>query len=170
MERALFLDHLLRASARCREFTTEFVVDSLPATYAFWVMLNCSYDLNPLADGLVVFPDDVREHGKRVGPLTADAAVSLLWRDQMVPQWIDISVWDADVHLTYFELMCCGRFSAESQQLYYRWTDIPPFGVKGPAYPMGVAMAAIKGDPIEKFNLADSRQTRLFSRRGRPTE
>ena len=76
-----------------------------------------------------------------------DATVSLLWRDQMILQWIDI--WDADGHLTYFELMCCGRFSAESQQLYYRWTDIPPFGVKGPTYPVGVAMATIKGVPLQ---------------------
>src|ERR1700742_395876 len=110
MEREVFLDHLLRASAHCREFTTELVVESLPARYAFWVMLNCSYDRNPLAEGVVVFPNDVEKHGSRVGPLTADETVSLLWRDRMIPQWIDISAWDADEHLTYFELMCCGRF------------------------------------------------------------
>jgi hypothetical protein len=75
MDRKVFLDHLLRASEHCREFTTQFVVDSLPSTYAFWVMLKCSYDRNPLRDDEIVFPDDIRNYGKRVGSLTADAVV-----------------------------------------------------------------------------------------------
>jgi hypothetical protein len=164
MDREVFLDHLLGASAYCREFATQFVLDSLPSTFGFWVMLNCSYDQNPLMDGEILFPDDVRKHGKRVGPLAADAVVSLLWRDQMVPEWIDISVWEADPHVTYFELMCCGRFTAESQRLYYSWTDIPPFGVKGPAYPARIAISARKGDPVERFSLAESRQQVLLGR------
>jgi hypothetical protein len=133
-------------------------------------MLNCSYDQNPLIDGEIVFPDDVQKHGKRVGPLTADAVVSLLWRNHMVPEWIDISVWEADQHVTYFELMCCGRFTAESQRLYYRWTDVPPFGVKGPVYPTRIAISAIKGDPVERFSLAESRETQLLGRGGQLTE
>jgi len=31
------------------------------------------------------------------------------------------------------ELLCCGCFTAKSKRLYYNWTDVPPFGVKGPA-------------------------------------
>jgi hypothetical protein len=114
MDREVFLDHLLRASTYCREFTTRLVFDSLPGTYAFWVLLNCSYDRNPLKDGEVVFPDDLQKHGKRVGPLTADAVVSLLWRDHMVPEWIDISVWEADQHVTYFELIGYGLTPASN--------------------------------------------------------
>jgi hypothetical protein len=170
MDREVFLDHLLRASELCREFATQFVLDSLPSKYAFWVLLNCSYDGNPLKDGEIIFPDDVQKHGKRVGPLTADAAVSLLWRDHMVPEWIDISAWEADQHVTYFELMCCGRFTAESQHLYYHWTDVAPFGVKGPIYPARIAISTLNGDPIEKFSLEESRQTVLFSRRSQLTE
>jgi hypothetical protein len=157
MDREVFLDHLLLASEHCREFTARFVVDSLPSTYAFRVMLNCSYDRNPLRDDEVVFPDDVRIHGKRVGPLAADGAASLLWRGGMVPEWIDIFVWESDEHATFFELMCCGRFTAQSELLYYNWTDVPPFGVKGPAYPARLAIFAANGDPVEKFSLAESR-------------
>jgi hypothetical protein len=81
MDREVFPDHLLRASAQCREFTAPFVFDSIPDSYAFWVMLNCSYDLNPLLEGEIAFPDDVQKHGKRpavsdgagCGPLTAAA-------------------------------------------------------------------------------------------------
>ncbi len=166
MDREVFRDHLLRASERCREFATQFVVDSLPSTYAFWVMLNCSYDRNPLRDDEIVFPEDVRRHGGRVGPLATDAVVSLLWRDGKVPEWIDVTPWEADEHVTYFELTCCGRFTAESQRLYYNWTDVPPFGVKGPIYPPRLAISAVKGDPVEKFSLVESRQQRLRSRAG----
>ena len=29
-----------------------------------------------------------------------------------------------------FELMCCGRFTAQSERLYCNWTNVPPCGVK----------------------------------------
>jgi hypothetical protein len=170
MDREVFLDHLLRASARSRELATQFILDSLPSKYEFWVLLNCSYDRNPLMVDELVFSDDVQKHGKRVGPLMADDVVSLLWRDRMVPEWIDISVWETDENATYFELMCCGRFTANAQRLYYRWTDVPPFGIKGPVYPTRIAMAATRGEPIEKYGLTESRQTVLFSRRSQLTE
>ena len=161
MDREVFLDHLLRASASCREFTAQLVFDSLPGTYAFWVLLNCSHDGHPLKDGEVVFPDDVQKHGKRVGPLRADAMASLLWRDHMVPEWIDISVWEANQHVTYFQLMCCGRFTAESQHLYYHRNEVPPFGIKSPVIPPRITSSATKGIPVKKFNLAESRQIEL---------
>jgi len=164
VDREVFLEHLQRASERCRKFTMQFVVDSLPRAHAFWVMLNCSYDRNPLRDDEIVFPEDVQNLGKRVGPLTVNAVASLLWRDRMVPEWIDISVWEADERATYFELTCCGRFTAETRRLYYNWTDVPPFGVKGPAYPTRLAISVRKGDPIEKFSLAESRHTLLRAR------
>jgi hypothetical protein len=106
-------------------------------------------------------PGDVRKHGRRVGPLTVDAVVSLLRRDGSVPECIDIIPWEAGEDATYFEVMCCGRFTAESHLLYYNWTDVPPFGVKGPAYPLRLAISAVKGDLVEKFSLAESRQSRL---------
>ncbi len=130
MDRDLFMDRLLRASERCREFTTQFVTDLLPSTYAFWVLLNSSYDAD-LGPDEVVFPDDVQKYGSRVGPLDAEGVVSLLWRDRMVPEWIDMSVWAADEDTTYLELTCCGRFTSQSRILYYDWTEFAPFGVKG---------------------------------------
>lgn len=164
MDREVLLDHLLRASEHAREFATRFVLDSLPSRYAFWVLLNCSYDGNPLKDGETVYPDDVQKYGERAGPLIADDAVSLLWRDRMVPEWIDISVWESDEHVTYFELMCCGRFTAEPQHLYYSWNGVPPFGIKGPVYPARIAISYTGGLPDEKFSLAESRQTVLLGR------
>ena len=56
--RDVFLDRLLRASARCRVFATQLVLDTLPETCAFWVELNQSFD-GELNTDEVVFPDDV---------------------------------------------------------------------------------------------------------------
>jgi hypothetical protein len=81
-----------------------------------------------------------------------------------VPAWIDIRAWDADEHTTSFELECCGRFTADQQLLYYSWHDVPPFGVKGPVFPPGLALPASKGETIEKFSLAEVRQILMHSR------
>jgi len=170
MDRDVFLDHLLRATEHARDFATRFVLDSLPGAHAFWVLLSRSYDLNPLKDDEIVYPGDVQRYGNRVGPLMAHDVVSLLWRDRRVPEWIDISAWEADEHATYFELICCGRFTAKSERLYYTWTDVPPFGVKGPVYPRRLALSAARGDHIEKFSLAESRETVLLARQRQSSE
>jgi hypothetical protein len=131
MDRELFLDRLLRATQQTCEFAMQFVLDALPSKYAHWVLLNCSYDRNPLMDGEIAYPDDVLKHGKRVGPLMAGAVVSLLWRGRTVPEWIDISVWEADEHVTYPELMCCGRFTADPQRLYIVGPMFPHLASRG---------------------------------------
>ncbi|KRR18975.1 hypothetical protein CQ14_18995 [Bradyrhizobium lablabi] len=155
MDRETFLNRLLQASDQCRNFTAGFVVDLLPNTHLFWVHLNCSYDGNPLEPDEIVFPDDVQRYGSRVGPLEAEDVTSLLWRDRMVPEWIDISVWRSDEQATHFRLECCGRFTSRGELHYYNWTDVAPFGVKGPAYPRRLARAAIDGEAVEKFSLAE---------------
>jgi hypothetical protein len=155
MDRNLFLDQLLRASERCRIFTTQFVTDPLPSAYAFWVELNCSCD-DELGPDEVVFPGDVEKYGSRVGLLDAEGVVSVLWRDRMVPEWIDIAVQAADEHTTYFELRCCGRFTSQSELLYYRPTDSAPFGIKV-ACPPWRSSPVENGEIVKKFSLADSR-------------
>lgn len=162
MDRCSFADRLARASEFCREFTTKFVCDALPDALKYHVLLNQSYDANPLREGEVTFPDDLRTHESVVGPLDADDVASLLWRDGKVPEWIDISVWGTDRQNTYFELLCCGRFTDREELLYYTWStwrDLPvaPFGVKGPRYPKHLAVSALDGEDIGTFSLAESR-------------
>jgi hypothetical protein len=158
MDRDIFLNRLLGASKYCRDFTIDLVSDSLPAGCNFWVLLNCSYDGNALKDGEVVFPNDVQAHGERVGPLRADEVVSLLWRDGMIPEWIDISVYDADEQTTYFKLGCCGRFTRQVRLLYYPSSDVSPFGIKSPSLPKRLSGMMVDGKPAPKFALAESRQ------------
>jgi hypothetical protein len=157
MERDVFLGNLLGASARCRASAARFVLDPLPDQFVFWVELNRSYDGDLNAEHEVVFPDDIEKHGERVGPLAAEAVVDLLWRDRRVPEWIDMLVVAADAQATTIELTCCGRFTSRFDFLYYNDTPTPPFGVMGPAIPPRLTDAAMRGDPIEKFTLAESR-------------
>jgi hypothetical protein len=82
-----------------------------------------------------VFPDDVTQYGKRVGPLEAEQVVVLLWRNNFVPEWIDASIKRTDGKHSYIELLCCGRFTDQAKHLYYSKTDVCPFGVKSPALP-----------------------------------
>ena len=162
MERRSFLDRLERASAFCRAFTADFVFDALPSTCKYVVCLNRSYDGNPLREGEITFPDDLQKHGDRIGPIDADDVASLLWREGKVPEWIDISVGRSDERNTYFELLCCGRFTDREGLLYYTWNSwenlpVAPFGVKGPAYPPRLALAALKEQVVEKYWLCESR-------------
>jgi hypothetical protein len=73
----------------------------------------------------------------------------------MIPEWIDISVDDADEQFACFKLICCGRFTSQDRFLYYTWTDVAPLG---PPYPKRLAMMALEGKPVPKFSLAESRQ------------
>jgi hypothetical protein len=158
MDRDVFLDRLRRATRRSRACAAGLVVDTLPDADVYRVVLNCSYDGNPLHPDEVVFPADVEKHGRRVGPLAAEEVVSLLWRDRRVPEWIDIVVSATDERATHFTLDCCGRFTSAEALLYYDWTDAAPFGVKGPAYPPRLIDRVIRGEPVEKFRLAESPQ------------
>ena len=137
MHHATFSERLSHVSALACEFATCYVEDHLPPnSFLYFVLLNQSCD-DALRLGEHIFPDDVRQHGERVGPLEADAVANLLCRQGRVPEWIDISVHWADAAHTYFELLCCGRFTSDEGLLYYRSTEHAPFGCKSPSYPPG---------------------------------
>lgn len=131
----IFHDHLGKATVFCRAFTLRYVHNALPTAFLYSVRLNQSHDGNPLKDGEHVFPDDTTRYGSVIAPLDDSAVVDLLWRDGLVPEWINISVECADSEHTHFELRCCGRFTEHSEHLYYSQTEWCPFGVKGPVLP-----------------------------------
>ena len=137
MQKDTFHEHLILATGHSIKFAKRYVRNRLPEMFLFLVHLNQSYDGNPLEPGERVFPDDVAHHGACVGPLSAGQVVELLWRDGLVPEWIDISVERADGTHSFMELLCCGRFSDRAEQLYYAKTDICPFRCKSPTFPPG---------------------------------
>ncbi|MEN9576580.1 MAG: hypothetical protein RL514_4435 [Verrucomicrobiota bacterium] len=135
MNKEEFAELLRRVSAKNREFASTLVHNSLPESSRYFVHLNQSFDDNPLTADERVFPGDSAKFGERVGPLIAASVVDLLWRDGLLPEWVDISPIRADTEHTYFQLLCCGRFTADDSRFYYVSRGQGPFGVKSPWLP-----------------------------------
>jgi len=135
MEKDKFYDHLLKATGHSFDLARQFVRDHLPDSFSYLAYLNESYDGNPLEAGERVYPDDVVRFGKPVGPLTAQQVVELLWRDGLVPEWVDISVVRTEGDQTFMQLLCCGRFTDREEHLYYSHSGVCPFGCKSPVVP-----------------------------------
>ena len=135
MTKDAFAELLCSVSVINREFAARYVHNWLPELFRYRVCLNQSFDGHPLHAGEYVFPDDGANAADPVGPLTGPEVVELLWRDGLVPEWIDISVVHADNDYTYFELLCCGRFTADESLMYYNDRGQGPFGIKSPRVP-----------------------------------
>src|SRR6266700_871760 len=113
------------APLRSREKALSFVKNELKPPFAYLVRLNQSFDGNPLVSGEVI-PEEIRANGeKSVGPLSHDDVVALLWRDELVPEWIDIIPWEASSTGLTFELSCCGRFAEGEPLLYHAKEGYP---------------------------------------------
>lgn len=117
-----------------RDFALRFVSNPLPESFRYFVRLNQSLD-HHLVAGELVFPEDDALYDKLLGPMNAAAAVDLLWREGLIPEWIDISVVQVDLDHTYMELRCCGRYTADESLLYYARRNTGPFGIKSPILP-----------------------------------
>ncbi len=132
MERSVFSDNFARATARARDFARQFIEEPLPDALRFRVHLNQSYDGTATA-AFKLFPED---SSTTVDAIDADRVIDVLWRDGWVPQWIDVAVIAETGSATVLDVSACGRFIDDEQRLYYTWTDVPPFGVKGPSLPV----------------------------------
>lgn len=128
-----FAKNLDISACLARDFTRKFVTNTLPDTMTYIVSLNCSYDKN-LQEGEKTFPEDL-ENPVRYFDNQEDI-VNLLWRDGLVPEWIDLHVFKADENFTHINLACCGRFTSNKQLIYHMY-EYAPFIEKGPALPTG---------------------------------
>ena len=61
----------------------------------------------------------------------------MLCRNNKIPVWIDISVLKSSKKSTTFNLLCAGRYSDNEEEFYYNDTQLGPFGIKGPTFPIG---------------------------------
>jgi hypothetical protein len=138
MEKTLFHARLTSAVETARNFAGRFFLENLPAPIRCRVRLNSSYDGNPLHADERVYPAD-GSHEQRLATrlISPDEAVELLWRDGMVPEWIDVSVVSRTVQATVVELACAGRFTSNDALLYHEREGRQPFHVVGPALPPG---------------------------------
>src|SRR5262245_8479314 len=121
MERSVFAEQLCEALARAQRFAQTQLIERLPEAVRLAISLNCSYDGNPLQPDEQVVPADAETHPMATrARLTPAEAVSLLWRDGAVPEWIDVAVIHEDGEITLMQLLCCGRFTRNESYLYYQ--------------------------------------------------
>lgn len=111
------------------------VVNHLPTPVRYALLLNQSYDGNPLGPAERVFLKDMRTHESV--PVEAEQVIAALWRNGEVPEWIDINVESADEQWTLLNLRCCGRFTTSDDLLYHQTEGHPPFHVHSPVLPPG---------------------------------
>jgi hypothetical protein len=135
MTRARFEQALRGASEASRQCALSIVTNELPTDYRYVAYLNQSFDENPLEADETIYPDDPSVAGDLDSPLCAEEIVQLLWRENAIPEWIDISAYRATDRFTVFSLHCCGRFTPNIERLYYAGSDLCPFGIKSPVLP-----------------------------------
>lgn len=131
MTREEFSQNFTKATLRSHELALMDVENELKRPFSFLLELNQSYDGNPLAPGEVI-PKEVRaKGGKAIGPLSHKEVVALLWRDGLVPEWVDITPWEAQPTGLTFQLLCCGRFTKDESHLYHKKEGYRPFHAPG---------------------------------------
>lgn len=131
MTRDEFSQNLHRATLRSHEKALIFVENELKPPFTYLVKLNQSYDGNKLANGEIIL-DQMRRKGENpIGPLSHEQVIDLLWQNALVPEWIDITPWEATAGGLIFELTCCGRFAEREPLLYHAKEGYPPFHAPG---------------------------------------
>lgn len=133
MTESEFRELLLAATDHAIGFAKRYVVQDLPSSAKYHVLLNQSFDGYATADE-VVYPQD---DGREISFASADEVVALLYRDGRCPEWIDVAVEAAGPNFTLVRLLCCGRFTDDLEKMYYRREGRGPFGIKSPDLPPG---------------------------------
>ena len=131
MTESEFHQLLLTASEHAVRFAERYVVQELPGTLRYHVLLNQSFDGNATSEE-VLYPED---DGKDVVRVSAQTVVALLYRDGRCPEWIDVSVEAVGTGFTLLRLLCCGRYTNDRKKMYYDDQGLGPFGIKSPALP-----------------------------------
>jgi len=133
MTKTEFHTLLLESTRRSFDFAKRYVLDNLPDDFIYTVKLNASNDDLALTQ-FDIYPND---NNKVVKLISATEVVDLLCRKDKVPVWIDVSVESVYKNKTVFELICAGRYSADTNEYYYNKSESGPFGIKSPTFPIG---------------------------------
>jgi len=127
----------VEAAASARSFAQGYVIEDLPEALVFRVRLNQSYDGHPPRPGEVRFPvDGGLDRAVALLRCDAETVVAELWRDGLVPEWVNLTVVGETGAATVVEVVCCGRFTADDAVLYHAREGWPPFHVLGPSLPV----------------------------------
>ena len=136
MDQETFRQRFVAAYQQATEFGQTFVVETLPDRVLFNLQLNSSYDVNASPE-FELFPDDsnLRTTIQTKG-IGEEAVVEILYRNGMVPQWVDLQVAGKTKDATIVSIRSCGRFTDDESWLYHQGEGRPPFHVTGPTLPV----------------------------------
>lgn len=132
MDKEKFEKQLQQSTILCKEFSLNYIIDKLPNENLYTIHLNSSQDDLSLAQ-FDIYPSD---NGKIIQEATAIDVINTLWRSKKVPVWINISVSGINNKKTIIKLLCAGRYSSNSGELYYLDNGTEPFGIKSPDLPI----------------------------------
>lgn len=133
MTKQEFLSRLQGASLISLKFAERYVKDKLTSDFKYNVIFTPP-NIYGNADQFDFYPED---EGIIKLNLTDNDVVDLLYRKNKIPVWIDISVLKSSKKSTTFNLLCAGRYSENKEEYYYLDDVFPPFGIKGPTFPIG---------------------------------
>lgn len=131
MTREEFSQNLNKATLRSHEKALVFVENELKPPFTYLVKLNQSFDGNKLASGEFILAEMREKGGSSLGPMSHDQVIDLLWHNGLVPEWVDITPWEATQTGLVFWLTCCGRFAEREPLLYHTKEGYPPFHAPG---------------------------------------
>ena len=133
MKKSDFTSLFRKASKRAYEVAPEFVTDSLPERWLFYLNVNEPYeDLKPTEK---TYPNLGMQSFEFTAPLSESEVIDTLRINGGIPVWIDINVYRTDADFTYFDILACNRFSANNSDYYYEDRGMGPFGIKSPVFP-----------------------------------
>lgn len=137
MEQELFYDRFVQSAKFAREFAQRYLIEELPNRFVFDLHLNASFDGNASSE-FSLFPEDSNNETRlQTKRINEKSVCRWLYRDGMVPQWINFHVVGITSEATRIGIKACGRFTADEELLYHQHEGRPPFHVLGPSLPVG---------------------------------
>ncbi|WP_434421011.1 hypothetical protein [Nannocystis pusilla] len=148
MEREEFRRRLADATRRLLALTRTYVIDALPEAVTYSLAMGSWVEEVPLGPGEVLFAEDGERFRERRS-CTAEETVDLLWRDGLVPLWIDMVVVAALHGRTQVDAEVSPRFVRELRELE---GEERPFLIKVRNEPPWISRTKMHG-PLERFPL-----------------
>lgn len=159
LDRASFEELFSRSIERCVGFASGFVREQLPRDVQFQLLPNGSFDVEPRYDDQAVFPEEDLPF-RHYHEMTFDQAAKFLWREGMLPEWIELHVSEVKSAKTVVEVRVCGRFTKNEQRFYCGSVGTGPFRIKSPALP-----SWNHSQSGERFFLFNPRRRGIYHRR-----
>ncbi|MDQ1165956.1 hypothetical protein [Flavobacterium sp. SORGH_AS_0622] len=132
MTKREFLFHLNGASFVALKFAEKFVKNKLVTDFKYNLILTVASNIDG-SNKFDIFPED---NNIIKLDLTDNEVVDILYRNNKIPVWIDISVLKSSRKTTTFNLLCSGKYTDDKNEYYYNYNGSGPFGVKGPNFPI----------------------------------